>query len=318
MKRALICGIGGQDGAYLAQLLLERGYKVLGTARQGGTPDNLAKLGIAERIEVRAMALADLRSTHEVVAWAAPDEIYALAAQSSVGRSFENPAETFETNVTGTRNLLDAMRALVPGARLFHASSTECYGELGGRPATEADSFRPVSPYGESKSEAHALVQRYRSEHGLFAANGILANHESPVRSERFVTRKIAAAAARIAAGSGERLVLGNLDIARDWGWAPEFVEAMWRMLQADEADDVILATGHTHRLADFAGEAFAAAGLDWREHVDIDPALSRPTDIAWSGVSPTKAERVLGWRATVLMPEVARRLVAAETAHNG
>jgi GDPmannose 4,6-dehydratase len=315
MKRALICGIGGQDGAYLVQLLLARGYEVYGTSRtaEGDALDNLRRLAILDRVQVRAMTPADPRSTHEAVEWAAPDEIYALAAQSSVGQSFEQAAETIEANVSGTRNLLEAMRDVAREARLFHAGSIEAFGDLGGNPATEDDPFNPVSPYGTSKAEAHALVQSYRQAHGLFASNGILSNHESPLRPARFVARKIAGAAARIAAGSSEQLALGNIEVTRDWGWAPEFVEAMWRMLQADEPDDMIIATGHSYRLAEFVAEAFAAAGLDWHDHVTIDPALVRPAEIMWSGASPAKAARVLDWRAEVLAPEIARRLVAAE-----
>jgi GDPmannose 4,6-dehydratase len=315
MTRALICGIGGQDGAYLAQLLLAKGYDVFGTSRNAepAALDNLRRLGIADRVQVRRMTPADPRGTHEAVEWAAPHEIYALAGQCSVGLSFEQPTETFESNATGTLNLLEAMRSLAPDARLYHAGSTECFGDLGGKPATEADAFHPRSPYGVAKSAAHMLVRSYRETYGLFACTGILSNHESPLRSERFVTRKIASAAARIAAGADERLTLGNLDISRDWGWAPEFVESMWRMLQGDTPHDLVIATGHSHGLAEFVEAAFAAAGLDWRNHVASDPALMRPAEIGWSGASPALAERLLGWRPAVLMPEIARRMVAAE-----
>lgn len=315
MRRALICGIGGQDGAYLAQLLLARGYKVFGTSRSAkpGALENLRNLGIAERVQLRRMTPADPRSTDAAVEWAAPNEIYALAGQSSVGLSFEQPTETFESNATGTLNLLEAMRNFARDARLYHAGSTECFGDLQGRPATEADRFHPRSPYGVAKSAAHMLVRSYRETYGLFACNGILSNHESPLRPARFVTRKITAAAARIAAGSDERLMLGNLDVSRDWGWAPEFVESMWLMLQAEAPHDLVIATGRSHGLAEFVEAAFAAAALDWHDHVSSDPALMRPAEIGWSGASPELAERVLGWRPTVLMPEIARRMVAAE-----
>lgn len=317
MKRALICGIGGQDGAYLAQLLLGRGYQVFGTSRDAASADfgKLDRLGIRDRLALRSMAPTDFRSVHAAIEWSQPDEIYALAGQSSVGLSFEMPAETLESIVLGTLNLLEAVRLSARTARLYHASSSECFGDLGRRPATEETAFRPCSPYGVAKTSAHLLVASYRQAYDLFAANGILFNHESPLRPERFVTRKITAAAARIAAGSGERLALGRLDIVRDWGWASEYVEAMWRILQADAPDDFIVATGQSHSLEQFVDQAFAAAGLDWRDHVDADPALGRPADLAWSGGVADKAGRVLGWQARTLMDQVAAQMVAADRA---
>ncbi len=315
MKRALICGVGGQDGVYLARLLLGRGYQVFGTSRDAASADfgKLDRLGIRANVALRSMAPTDFRSVHAAIEWAAPDEIYALAGQSSVGLSFEQPAETLESIVLGTLNLLEAVRLSARDARIYHASSSECFGDLGQRPATEEAAFRPCSPYGVAKTSAHLLVASYRQAYDLFAANGILFNHESPLRPERFVTRKITAAAARIAAGSDERLRLGRLDIVRDWGWAPEYVEAMWRILQADKPDDFIVATGQSHSLESFTQSAFAAAGLDWRAHVDADPALGRPADLAWSGGLPDKAARVLGWNAQTDMAQVAARMVAAD-----
>lgn len=315
MASALICGIGGQDGAYLARLLLAKGYRVFGTSRDAASADfgKLDRLGIRDRVELRSMAPNDFRSVHAAIEWAAPDEIYALAGQSSVGLSFEQPAETLESIVIGTLNLLEAVRLSARQARLYHASSSECFGDLGRQPATEETAFRPCSPYGVAKTSAHLLIASYRQAYGLFAANGILFNHESPLRPERFVTRKITAAAARIAAGSVERLRLGRLDIVRDWGWAPEYVEAMWRILQADAPGDFIVATGQSYSLEDFTRRAFDFAGLDWRDHVDADPALGRPADLAWSGGMPAKAERVLGWRAETSMADVAARMVAAD-----
>jgi GDPmannose 4,6-dehydratase len=314
-KRALICGIGGQDGAYLAQLLLDRGYTVFGTSRDAstGTFANLRRLDILDRVELLSMAPNDFRSVMQAVQSSAPGEIYSLAGQSSVGLSFDLPAETVESIVSGTLNLLEVMRMSARDARFYHAGSSECFGDLEGRPATEATPFRPYSPYGVAKASAHMLVGAYRKAYGLFACNGILFNHESPLRPIRFVTRKVTAAAARIAAGADERLVLGNIDICRDWGWAPEYVEAMWRMLQTDEPGDFVVATGQTHRLEDFVSAAFASVDLDWRDHVTIDSAIARPADIGWNGAIPAKAEKLLGWRATVEMPEIARRMVAAE-----
>ncbi len=316
MSSALICGIGGQDGAYLARLLLSKGYTVWGTSRDAESADfeNLRRLGILEQVRTISMTPCDSRSARAAISACEPDEIYALLGQSSVGLSFSMPVETIESIVLSTLNLLEAIRVAGRGTRLFHASSSECFGDLGGRPADEATPFRPRSPYGAAKSSAHLLVANYRDSYGLFAVNGILFNHESPLRPERFVTRKVTAAAVRIAAGSNERLQLGRLDISRDWGWAPEYVEAMWRMLQAGEPDDCIVATGRSHRLDEFVDAAFASVGLDWRAHVDADPGIQRLSELEWSGASPARIAERVGWRATVSMAEVAQRMTAAET----
>ena len=314
MKTALICGIGGQDGGYLAALLLEKGYTVWGTSRDAHINEfrNLVALGIRDQVKLISMAPDDFRSVITAVTRSNADEIYALAGQSSVGLSFELPAETLQSAVFGTLNLLEAIRYTGAPSRLYHAGSSECFGDLAGTRANEATPFRPRSPYGVAKASAHMLVANYREAYGLFACNGILFNHESPHRPRRFVTSKIASAAARIAGGSGERLQLGRLDIVRDWGWAPEFVDAMWRMLQLDEADDYIVATGESHALSEFVDAAFGAVGLDWRDHVDLDTGLARPTDLSWSAADPAKAAERLGWRAETRMAEVARRMVAA------
>jgi GDPmannose 4,6-dehydratase len=312
MKTALVCGIGGQDGGYLAALLVARGYRVWGTSRDADINrfDNLVRLGIRESVSLVSMTSSDYRSVMAAVTRSAPDEIYALAGQSSVGLSFELPAETLESAVFGTLNLLEAIRHSGAPVRLYHASSSECFGDLLGVNATEDSPFRPRSPYGVAKASAHMLVSNYRDAYGIFACNGILFNHESPHRPRRFVTAKIAEAARRIAAGSRETLNLGRLDIVRDWGWAPEFVDAMWRMLQQDVADDYIVATGMSQSLEQFVAAAFETVGLSWRDHVKIDPALVRPTDLPWSGADPSKAADRLGWRAVTKMPEVARRMV--------
>lgn len=312
MKTALICGIGGQDGGYLAALLLARGYNVVGTSRdpQAQAFANLEKLGIRDRVQIVSMSPDDFRSVITAVTRAAPDEIYALAGQSSVGLSFELPAETLQSIVFGALNLLEAIRHIGAPTRLYHAGSSESFGDLAGIPATEATPFRPRSPYGVAKASAHMLVANYREAYGLFACNGILFNHESPARPKRFVTAKIADAVRRIAAGENLTLKLGRTDIVRDWGWAPEFVEAMWLMLQQPQADDYIIATGQSHSLTDSVAAAFAAAGLDWHDHVVTDPALGRPTDLDWSGADPAHAARTLGWRAQTMMPEVARLMV--------
>ncbi len=317
MKKALIIGVSGQDGAYLADLLLGKGYEVYGASRDANVSSfsNLARLGIRERVRLLSVAPSDFRSVLQALTAAAPDEVYNLSGQSSVGLSFEQPVETMESITVGTLTILEAIRFTGRAIRLYNASSGECFGDTGGEPATEATPFRPRSPYAVAKSAAHWEVVNYRDAYALFACNGILFNHESPLRPPRFVTRKIAAAAARIAAGSRERLRLGDLGIARDWGWAPEYVEAMWRMLQRPEPDDFVIATGVTHALQDFVRIAFEAASLDWREHVDVDRALFRPSEIRAPAARAEKAARVLGWHATVDMPEVVRRMVAADRA---
>lgn len=314
-KTALICGIGGQDGSYLAKLLLAKGYNVVGTSRdveQSGF-GNLKALGIFDQVELRSMAPTDFRSVFAAISRSKPDEIYALAAQSSVGLSFDMPAETLESIAFGTLNMLEALRLVNPAIKLYHASSSECFGDLRGRPANEDTPFHPRSPYGVAKTSAHLLVANYREAYSLFATNGLLFNHESPMRPPRFVTRKIVSAAARIAGGSKERLTLGDVDIVRDWGWAPDYVEAMWLMLQQSSPDDYIIATGQSHSLREFAAAAFATVGLDWQEFTDSDLTLGRPSELRWSGADPAKAEQVLGWKAGLVMPEVAAQMVAAE-----
>lgn len=242
-----------------------------------------------------------------------PDEIYSLAGQSSVGLSFEMPADTLASIVFGTLNLLEVVRLAAPRARFYNASSSEFFGDLSHLPATEGSAFQTCSPYGVAKTSAHMLVATYRKAYGLFASNGILFNHESPLRPERFVTRKVTAAGARIANGSDEKLTLGNQAIVRDWGRAPEYVKSMWQILQADEPDDFIIATGQSHSLQDFVETSFADVSLDWRDHVSFTSALSRLADLLWSGASPEKAARVLGWRAEVSMSEIARRMIDAK-----
>jgi len=315
--RALICGISGQDGAYLAQLLLERGYTVFGTSRDAEVRGfgNLERLRIRENVQTLSMALNDFRSVLQVISKVSPDEIYSLAGQSSVGLSFEQPVETLESISLGTLNLLEALRFLGRPIRLYSAGSSECFGDTAGAPASETTPFRPRSPYAVAKATAHWLVANYREAYGLHASSGVLFNHESPLRSRRFVTAKIIAAACAIARGSDERLVLGNLQIHRDWGWAPEYVEAMWRMLQQPQGGDFVIATGRAHSLAEFADAAFKRCGLDWREHTDSSSALLRPADLAYSCGDARKAAQVLGWSAQRGMPEVVHAMVDAQLA---
>ena len=301
LKTALICGVGGQDGAYLSHLLLKKGYRVFGTSRdaQGGSFGNLQRVGVRERVGLLSMAPEDFRSVFMAVKSCQPDEVYFLAGQSSVGLSFEQPAETIQSFTLGTLNILEACRMMDKPIRQYHAGSSECFGDTAGMPATETTPFSPRSPYAVGKASAFWLVNNYRDAYGLYACTGILFNHESSLRPSRFVTQKIVQAAKRIAAGSAEKLTLGRMDISRDWGWAPEYVEAMWLMLQQERPDDYVIATGHTFSLQEFAATAFELQNLAWRDHVIQDSKLFRPSDILISRADPSKAKAKLGWAAS-------------------
>jgi GDPmannose 4,6-dehydratase len=318
-RTAVICGIGGQDGAYLAAHLLELGYTVVGTSRdaQGGRFEGLARLGIRDQVAVVSMSLVDFRSTLLALKKAEPDEIYNLAGQTSVGLSFEQPVETFESIVVGTINLLEAARMLGRPVRLYNAGSSEMFGNAGEEPAGETTVLKPKSPYGIAKATSFWQIAQYREAYGIEAATGILFNHESPLRPERFVTQKIVAAACRIARGEQLSLRLGDLSVRRDWGWAPEYVVAMHRMLQLDTLEDFVIATGVTTSLEDFVAEAFRAVGLDWRRHVERDPRLVRPSEIACGRADTGRATSRLGWTATHTMPDVARLMVEARLARD-
>ena len=313
-KQALIFGVSGQDGAYLASLLLDKGYRVFGASRDAQMSSfyNLHTLGIRENVHTLSANLSDFRSVLNAITKAQPDEIYNLAGQSSVGLSFDQPMDTFASIGIANLNLLEAIRFLDKGIRYYNAGSSECFGNTP-EPAAETTQFHPRSPYAVGKAAAFWQVANYREAYALYACSGILFNHESPLRPERFVTQKIVRAACRIAAGAKETLHLGNMDIARDWGWSPEYVEAMWLMLQQDEPDDYIIATGNTCTLRDFTAAAFAAVNLDWREHVRQDDSLLRPSDIAVSRANPEKAAHKLGWQAKHAATDVARLLTAAE-----
>ncbi len=315
--RALICGISGQDGAYLARLLLDKGYEVFGTSRdaQIGGFANLMRLGVRDRVRLESMAANDFRSVLNVLHRTDPQEIYNLAGQSSVGLSFEQPVETLESIAVGTINLLEAIRFLDRPVRFYSAGSGECFGDTEGRAANEQTPFRPRSPYAVAKSTAHWLVANYRAAYGLHASTGILFNHESPLRPERFVTKKIVAAAVHIAGGERSRLTLGNIHIKRDWGWAPEYVDAMWRMLQQSTGSDFVIATGESHTLEEFAETAFGQVGLDWREHTDLSEALRRPSDLGEMLGDASRASEVLGWSPTYRMSDVVKAMVEAERA---
>jgi GDPmannose 4,6-dehydratase len=241
----------------------------------------------------------DFRSVFMAVKQSAPDEIYYLAGQSSVGLSFEQPAETIQSVVIGTLNMLEACRMFDKEIRLYHAGSSECFGDTQGQPANEQTPFSPRSPYAVAKASAFWLVNNYREAYGLYACTGMLFNHESPLRPTRFVTQKIVQAAKRISNGNSEKLMLGRLEISRDWGWAPEYVEAMWRMLQLEKPEDFVIATGETCTLENFVAHAFNSLGLKWQEHVIQDHSLFRPTDILISRADPSKAREKLGWVAS-------------------
>ena len=307
MKTALICGVSGQDGSYLAKFLLGKGYKVYGGSRdaQMTSFNNLVRLDIRESVQCVSISITDFRSVLQTLLKIKPDEVYNLAGQSSVGLSFDQPVETLESISGGTLNLLEAIRFSNLPIKLYNAGSSECFGDTGSMAANENTPFRPRSPYGVAKAAAFWQVANYREAYQLHASTGILFNHESPLRPERFVTQKIVATACRIANGSTEPLILGNIDIARDWGWAPDYVEAMWLMLQQTKADDYVIATGKTHKLSDFISVVFKTVGLDWRNHIRIDPSLFRPTDIAEGYANPAKAFHQLGWQASAFMEDV-------------
>ncbi len=314
--RALICGVGGQDGCYLAQFLLAKGYELYGTSRDVHlmSKAGLRALKIADPIQLRSMAINDFRSVLSVMAEVRPDEVYNLAGQSSVGLSFEQPVETMESVAIGTLNMLEAIRFLDPSIRFYNAGSCECYGDTGALAADESTAFRPRSPYAVAKAAAYWQVANYREAYKLHASSGILFNHESPLRPERFVTQKIVATACRIARGAREKLKLGDTDIERDWGWAPDYVQAMWSMMQQDSPADYVVATGRSVSLNHFIECVFAQFNLDWRDHVESDPTLYRLTDIRTSRGSPDRAHRILGWHHTLEVEDIVREMVAAHT----
>lgn len=310
-RRALICGISGQDGSYLARLLLSKGYEVWGTSRDGQFSKfgGLNALSIVDQVNILLMFPEDFRSVIQVFSAVRPHEIYNLAGQSSVGLSFEQPLETFSSIATGTVNQLEAIRIVDKSIRFYSAGSSECFGDTGELAASEAAVFRPQSPYAVAKAAAAWHVSVYRESYDLFACTGILFNHESPLRPEHFVTKKIVSAAQRIAAGSDETLKLGNIEIRRDWGWAPEYVDAMWRMLRQESPGDFVIATGVSQSLQEFVQAVFEEAGLDWLNHVIVDPAFLRPSDPLISVGNPSKAKLYLGWEPKVVGAAVPKKL---------
>lgn len=315
VKRALIFGVSGQDGAYLSRLLLDRGYEVHGVSRDAESQPfhRLIALGIRDRVITHSAAARDFRELLQLIDGIRPDEIYNLAGQSSVALSFSQPVETMDSIAQATLVMLEVIRYLKLPVRLYNSASSECFGDMPpGTASDESTPFFPRSPYAMAKAAAHWTTVNYREAYGIHACSGILFNHESPLRSERFVTRKIVTAAAQIAAGSRRRVTLGRLDVSRDWGYAAEYVEAIWRMLQRDEPEDFVIGTGESHTLEELTAAVFAQFNLDWQDHVDIDPSLFRASEITHSRSNPEKARRVLGWEAKTKFGELVKLLANA------
>jgi len=310
-KTALIAGVTGQDGAYLAHHLLSLGYRVVGTSRDAQMANllRLERLGISSNVEMVSLVPNDFRSVLKVVSCVQPQEIYYLAGQTSVGLSFEQPVECMESVSVATLNILEVIRYLGGGIRFFNAGSSECFGDTGELKATEGTPLRPRSPYAVAKAAAYWQVATYREAYGMFACTGILANHESPLRPKRFVTQKIIEGVRTIKAGLARTIELGNLDIWRDWGWAPDYVQAMVLMLQSDKPADYLIASGYTTSLRQFAHEAFAVAGLNLDDHLESVEALKRPADLTYSAMNPARIEGDLGWSSQRPVREIVEKM---------
>ena len=320
MKTALITGITGQDGSYLAELLLSKGYEVHGIKRRSSSfntgridaifPDPHSR---EVRLFLHFADLADSTSLIELLYRLQPAEVYNLGAQSHVRVSFDIPEYTGDITGLGTTRLLEALRVTGIKTKYYQASSSEMYGDAAETPQNENTPFRPCNPYACAKLYSYWMTVNYRVGYGLFASNGILFNHESPRRGETFVSRKISRAVARIKTGLQDKLFLGNLDAKRDWGYAPEYVEAMWRMMQLEKPDDFVVATGEMHTVREFVESAFECAGLDWRKYVEIDPRYFRPNEVSFLLGDASKARRVLGWEPKVRFPELVKIMVEAD-----
>ena len=321
-KRALITGITGQDGSYLAELLLEKGYEVHGLVRRVALEDMEHRLsrirGIRDKIELHPASLESYASIYRVIGRVLPDECYHLAAQSFVTYSFDDEFSTFNTNINGTHYMLDAVRSLAPRCRFYFAGSSEQFGHAEEVPQSENTRFHPRSAYGISKVAGFELTRNCREADGLYASSGILFNHESPRRGSEFVTRKITQGVARILSGKTDRLHLGNLGAKRDWGYAKEYVEAMWLMLQQPEADDYVVATGETHIVEEFVELAFSTAGLDYRKYVVVDKELYRPAEVNILLGDASKARRVLGWKPRLTFNQLVTEMVTSDCAAAG
>jgi GDPmannose 4,6-dehydratase len=315
MRRALITGITGQDGSYLADLLVGEGYEVWGVVRRSST-ENFARIEhLRDRLTLAQADLLDQLSLIDVLERAQPDEVYNLAAMSFVPTSWQQPVLTAEFDAVGVTRLLEAIRLVNPRIRFYQASSSEMFGQVREVPQRETTPFHPRSPYGVAKVYGHFITVNYRESYGLFACSGILFNHESPRRGREFVTRKISDAVARIACGTASELALGNLDAQRDWGFAGDYVRAMWAMLQQPEPGDYVVATGETHSVRDFTALAFARAGLDWQRHVREDAGLRRPAEVDQLVGDPSRARAVLGWQPSVDFRGLVDMMVDADLA---
>lgn len=313
MANALITGITGQDGSYLSELLLEKGYRVYGVVRRAST-ENFARIEhIRDRVTLLQADLLDQLSLIDALEEAEPDEVYNLAAQSFVPTSWQQPVLTAEFDAVGVTRMLEAIRLVNRKIRYYQASSSEMFGKVQEVPQRESTPFYPRSPYGVAKVYGHYITVNYRESYGLFACSGILFNHESPRRGKEFVTRKISHGVARIKLGLAQEIRLGNLDAHRDWGFAADYVRAMWMMLQHTEPGDYVIATGETHSVREFVELAFAHADLDWKHYVREDPALFRPAEVEHLIGDASKARRVLGWKPSVAFPQLVRMMVDAD-----
>ncbi len=313
MPRALITGITGQDGSYLAELLLAKGYEVVGIVRRTSHHSYERIEHLIPRVRIEAADLLDQHSLTTVLREVQPDEIYNLAAQSFVPTSFTQPVLTGEFTALGVTRILEAVRLACPAARFYQASSSEMFGKVHATPQNEDTPFHPRSPYGVAKLYAHWITVNYRESYGLHAVSGILFNHESPRRGIEFVTRKVSDGVARIATGQATELRLGNLAAQRDWGFAGDYVDAMWRMLQRDEPTDYVIGTGETHRVEDLVRIAFERVGLDWRSHVVIDPRFHRPAEVDLLLADPTRARQDLNWQPQTSFTELVHMMVDAD-----
>jgi GDPmannose 4,6-dehydratase len=314
-KRAVITGITGQDGSYLAELLLEHGYEVVGIVRRSSSPNLWRIQHLLDRVTLRAADLLDQLSLMRIIQDVQPHEFYNLAAMSFVPASWDQPLLTGEYNAIGVTRILEAIRQADTDVRIYQASSSEMYGRVREVPQTELTPFYPRSPYGVSKVFGHYITVNYRESYDMFAVSGILFNHESPRRGLEFVTRKVTDAVARIKLGLADHVALGNLEARRDWGFAGDYVRAMWLMLQQDEPDDYVIATGVTHSVRDLVEAAFGYVGLDWQRYVRIDPAFLRPAEVDLLIGEAAKAERALGWKPTVTFEQLVAMMVDADVA---
>ena len=313
MPTALVTGITGQDGSYLAELLLAKGYRVVGIVRRSSTTPYERIAHLVDRLELCSADLLDQTSLTDVVHDTQPDEIYNLAAQSFVQTSWAQPVLTGEFTALGVTRMLEAMKKAAPKARFYQASSSEMFGKVVETPQRESTPFYPRSPYGVAKVYGHWITVNYRESFGLFAVSGILFNHESPRRGLEFVTRKVTDGAARIKLGKAKELRLGNLDARRDWGFAGDYVDAMWRMLQQDTPDDYVIGTGETWSVRQLCESAFGAAGLDYRDHVVLDPRFLRPAEVELLVADASKAHSALGWKPTVGFQQLVTMMVEAD-----